>query len=410
MEKKEFKRYLTIGLIVIAVCYIVKNFSFFERVFSIAVSSAYPLVLGVVIAYIFNIVLSWLENHYFPKSNRKFVDLSRRPVCIVLSFLFAVSVIVLVLTIIVPAIMNAFELLGAKIPPIFNKGVDYLLVKLKEYPDFQKQAQDFVNEFDLKSINWAKITENTVQALQSGVVSLLSSTARIVGAVASSVTNIVIAVIFAVYLLFRKDKLLRDINRVLAVSFTEKVNKRIQKICKVTNETFKQFFVGQFIEAVILGFLCFIGMAILQLPYAGMSGVLVGVTALVPIVGALIGAGVSAFIIFTESPMQALIFLIFLVLLQQFEENFIYPKVVGNSVGLPGIWVLAAITVGGGLWGIVGMLIAVPLAATAYKLCFEKLEEKEIDSGIESPHNEDSDNPEPKKPKNKSKIKSVKRK
>lgn len=410
MEKKELKRYMIIGLIIIAVCYIVKNFSFFEGLISIAASATYPLVLGVVIAYIFNIVLSRLESHYFPKSDKKLVDSSRRPVCIILSFLFAVGVIVLVLTIVVPAIINAFELLRAKIPPIFNAGVDNLLLKLKEYPDLQKEVQNFVNEFDLKSINWAKITENTVSALQSGVISLLSSTARIVGAAASAVTNIVIAIIFAIYLLSRKDRLLRDINRAFTVFFSEKVNKRIQKFCKVTNETFKQFFVGQFIEAIILGVLCFIGMAILQLPYAGMSGVLVGVTALVPIVGALIGAGVSAFIIFTESPMQALIFLIFLVLLQQFEENFIYPKVVGNSVGLPGIWVLAAITVGGALWGIVGMLIAVPLAATAYKLFFEKLEKKEMEFGIEPPHDENSDNSESDKPERKSKKKSTKKK
>ncbi len=403
MEKKELKRYLIIGLIIIAVCYIVQNFSFFEGIFSIAVSAFYPLVLGAVIAYIFNIVLGWLEIHYFPKSEKKSVETSRRPVCIVLSFLFAVGVIVLVLTIVIPAIINAFELLGAKIPPIFNQTVDLILVKLKEYPDLQKEVQNFVNEFDLTSINWGKIMESVGQALQSGVVSLLSSTARIVGTVTSAVTNIVIAVIFAIYLLARKDILLRDINRILTVFCNEKTNKRMRKVCRVTNETFKQFFVGQFIEAIILGFLCFLGMAILQLPYAGMSGVLVGVTALVPIVGALIGAGVSAFIIFTESPMQALIFLIFLVLLQQFEENFIYPKVVGNSVGLPGIWVLAAITVGGALWGIIGMLIAVPLAATAYKLFFEKLEKKEAEAGIKPPQKETPDKPKQNKPKNKKK-------
>ncbi len=405
MEKKELKRYMIISLIIIAVCYIVQNFSFFEGLFSIAASAAYPLVLGVVIAYIFNIVLSWLESRYFPKSDRKFVNSSRRPVCIVLSFLFAVGVIVLVLTIVIPAIINAFELLGAKIPPIFNAGVDNLLVKLKEYPDLQKEVQNFVNEFDLKSINWAKITENAVHALQSGVVSLLSSTARIVGAAASAVTNIVIAIIFAIYLLSRKDRLMRDINRSFTAFFSEKLNKKVHKVCKVANETFRQFFVGQFTEAIILGFLCFVGMSILQLPYAGMSGALVGVTALIPIVGAFIGAGISAFIIFTENPMQAFIFLVFLIILQQLEGNIIYPRVVGNSVGLPGIWVLAAVTVGGGLWGIIGMLIAVPLAATAYKLFFEKLEKKETESGIEPPNDENPDKPYSHKPEQKSRNK-----
>lgn len=404
MEKRELKRYMIIGLIIIAVCYIIQNFSFFEEIFSLVVSAVYPLILGAVIAYIFNIVLSQLEAHYFLKSTKKSVETSRRPVCIVMSFLFAVGVVVLVLTIVVPAIMNAFELLGAKIPPIFNKAVDYLLVKLNEYPDLQKEVQNFVKEFDMASINWGKIMGNIGQALQSGVLSLLSSTAKIVGTVTSGVANIVIAIIFAIYLLARKDILLRDINRILDVFFNENSNKKLRKVCSVTNETFRQFFVGQFIEAIILGFLCFLGMAILQLPYAGMSGVLVGVTALVPIVGALIGAGVSAFIIFTESPMQALIFLIFLVLLQQFEENFIYPKVVGNSVGLPGIWVLAAITVGGTLWGIIGMLVAVPLAATVYKLFFEKLKQKEIEAGIEPPQKEITEKPKPDKPKKKKKI------
>ncbi|MDE6518994.1 MAG: AI-2E family transporter [Ruminococcus sp.] len=377
MEKKEIKRYAVFGLIAVIVCYIVQNFKLFEKIFSIAFTSVYPLVLGAIIAYIFNIILCWLENHYFPKSKKKFAEMSRRPVCIVLSFLFAVGIIVLVLNIILPVIMNAFEILGAKIPPLFNDGVSYILKKLEQYPDIQKEVKDFLDTFDLQNVDWAKTTENIFQAVKSGFMNFLSSTAKIVGVITTATTQIVIAVIFAVYLLFRKDKLLNDINRIMNVSFSDKVNKKTRKICKIANETFRQFFVGQFIEAVILGCLCFIGMVILRLPYAGMSGTLVGVTALIPIVGALIGAGVSAFIIFTESPMQALIFLIFLVLLQQFEENFIYPKVVGDSVGLPGIWVLASITVGGGLGGIFGMLISVPLVATAYKLFFEKLEEKE---------------------------------
>lgn len=403
MEKKELKRCLIFALIVIAVCYTVQNFRFLENIFSLALSAVHPLFLGLVTAYIANIVMGGLETCYFPKSEKPFIKASRRPVCIALSFLFASGVIVLVLTIVLPAVANAFELLGAKIPPIFNTAVDNLLIKLKEYPDLQKEVQDFVNEFDLKSINWTEITGNTFQALHSGVMSLLSSTAKIVGSVAKTVTNIVIAVIFSFYLLFRKDRLVRDINRTMTVFFSEKTNSKIKKVLGVANETFRHFFVGQFIEAIILGVLCFIGMTILQLPYAGMSGVLIGVTALVPIVGALIGAGVSAFIIFTENPMQALIFLIFLVLLQQFEENVIYPKVVGNSVGLPSIWVLVAITVGGTLGGIVGMLVAVPIFATVYKLFFEKLTVMETKAGIAPPADENTGRSESPKPKNKKK-------
>ena len=148
-------------------------------------------------------------------------------------------------------------------------------------------------------------------------------------------------------------------------------------VLEITNDTFKNFFVGQFIEAIIIGSLCFIGMTILKLPYSAMAGTIVGVTSLIPIVGALIGAFISAFMIFTVNPMQSLIFIIFLILLQQVEGNLIYPKVVGTSVGLPGIWVLAAVTVGGGLFGILGMLLGVPILATIYKLVFEILERRE---------------------------------
>ena len=169
------------------------------------------------------------------------------------------------------------------------------------------------------------------------------------------------------------------------------------------NETFQSFFVGQFIEAIILGTLCFIGMKLLKLPYAAMSGTLVGVTAFIPIVGAFIGAGVSAFIILTENPMQALIFIIFLLILQQFEGNIIYPKVVGGTVGLPSIWTLAAVTIGGGLFGILGMLLGVPLAGTLYKLSFEKLESEEAERGIATADEKLAKKQKKKEPKNKQK-------
>ena len=183
-------------------------------------------------------------------------------------------------------------------------------------------------------------------------------------------------------MLLRKDKLIRDINRLRRLWFSESINQKTSHFMQTANETFQSFFVGQFIEAIILGTLCFIGMKLLKLPYAAMSGTLVGVTAFIPIVGAFIGAGLSAFIILTENPMQALIFIIFLLILQQFEGNIIYPKVVGGTVGLPSIWTLAAVTIGGGLFGILGMLLGVPLAGTLYKLSFEKLESAEAERGI----------------------------
>lgn len=385
MDKKELKRYITIAIIFICAFLVIQNLSLLSVFASIALQAVYPLLLGIIIAYIFNIILSFFEAHYFPNKETKFFRYSRRPVCVVFSFLSAIAIIVLVLNIVIPELISAIKLITSEIPPFIIKGKDYIIKKLNEYPDVQEQVTDLFNEFDLKELDWATITDKAAQFIETGVMGIITSALGLISVIAGTVTNIVLSVIFAIYLLLRKDKLLRDIRRLLNLWFSEKHNNEIQRVCKVANDTFTNFFIGQFVEAILLGCLCFIGMTILQLPYAAMSATLVGVTALVPIVGAFLGAGISAFIILTESPMQALVFLIFLIILQQLEGNLIYPKVVGNSIGLPGIWVLAAVTVGGGLWGIPGMLLGVPLAATIYKLFFEQLEAKEKELGIEPP-------------------------
>lgn len=397
MDKKELKRYIIIAALVVAVCYIVKNFSFFAKMVSVGLGALYPLGLGIVIAYIINIIMSWFEKHYFPKSSSKLVEGSRRPVCLVLSLLSAAAILALVLNIIVPEIINAVKLMTTKIPPMFNEAKDYIILKLNQYPELQEQATEILDEFDFKELDWASITDKVSDIVQNGVFGLISSAVGLVGAIAGTVTNYVLAFIFAIYLLLRKTKLLSDINRFQAAYFSDRFNRRLNIVCKTAHECFQNFFVGQFVEAIILGSLCFIGMKLLKLPYAAMSGTLVGVTALIPIVGAFLGAGISALIIMTESPMQALIFIIFLIILQQLEGNIIYPKVVGDSIGLPGIWVLAAVTVGGGLFGIVGMLIGVPLAATAYKLAFIVLESRERKLGIKPPESDKNEEPKKKK-------------
>ena len=369
--------------------------------------SLYPLAIGAVIAYIINIIMRWYETKYFPKSEKKFVKVTRRPVCLVLSLLSAAAILALVLNIIIPEIINAVKLITTKVPPLYNDCKVFILKKLSEYPELQHQANEIFNEFDVKELDWTSVTENVSYFVQHGVIGIISSAVGLVSTVAGYVTNYIIAFIFAIYLLLRKDKILSDINRIQAAYFSEKFNRIINHVCKTGHECFRNFFVGQFIEAIILGSLCFIGMTVLKLPYAAMSGTLVGVTALIPIVGAFIGAGFSAFIILTENPMQAVIFLIFLIILQQFEGNIIYPKVVGDSIGLPGIWVLAAVTVGGGLFGIVGMLVGVPLAATVYKLSFDVLEAREKRLGITSPARENEKKPKDKEKRTKKKEKQL---
>ncbi|SEK20891.1 Predicted PurR-regulated permease PerM [Ruminococcus sp. YRD2003] len=407
MDRKYLKRYIIIAVIAIISCFIIKNFSFFGKILSLGAKSLYPLALGAVIAYIINIIMRWYETKYFPKSEKKFVKVTRRPVCLVLSLLSAAAILALVLNIIIPEIINAVKLITTKVPPLYNDCKVFILKKLSEYPELQHQANEIFNEFDVKELDWTSVTENVSYFVQHGVIGIISSAVGLVSTVAGYVTNYIIAFIFAIYLLLRKDKILSDINRIQAAYFSEKFNRIINHVCKTGHECFRNFFVGQFIEAIILGSLCFIGMTVLKLPYAAMSGTLVGVTALIPIVGAFIGAGFSAFIIMTENPMQAVIFLIFLIILQQFEGNIIYPKVVGDSIGLPGIWVLAAVTVGGGLFGIVGMLVGVPLAATVYKLSFDVLEAREKRLGIASPARENEKKPKDKEKRTKKKEKQL---
>lgn len=407
MDRKYLKRYIIIAVIAIISCFIIKNFSLFGKILSLGAKSLYPLALGAVIAYIINIIMRWYETKYFPKSEKKFVKVTRRPVCLVLSLLSAAAILALVLNIIIPEIINAVKLITTKVPPLYNDCKVFILKKLSEYPELQHQANEIFNEFDVKELDWTSVTENVSYFVQHGVIGIISSAVGLVSTVAGYVTNYIIAFIFAIYLLLRKDKILSDINRIQAAYFSEKFNRIINHVCKTGHECFRNFFVGQFIEAIILGSLCFIGMTVLKLPYAAMSGTLVGVTALIPIVGAFIGAGFSAFIILTENPMQAVIFLIFLIILQQFEGNIIYPKVVGDSIGLPGIWVLAAVTVGGGLFGIVGMLVGVPLAATVYKLSFDVLEAREKRLGIASPARENEKKPKDKEKRTKKKVKQL---
>ena len=389
MEKREIKRYIFIAFLAIAVCVISQNFAVFVGFLSVVLGALKPLVMGLMIAYIFNIIMNFFEKHYFPKSSSKLVTKSRRPVCLAASFAITIAVIILIMYIVVPEIASAFGVLYDEIPPAFTKSKDFILGKLKEYPEIQEQISTV--EFD-----WANIAEKASKLLTSGVAGILSSAVGIIGGLTSAVTNLVLGLIFAVYLLLRKDKLIKDSSRLRRLWFSDDTNRKLGRVLKTANETFQSFFIGQFVEAIILGTLCFIGMKVLKLPYAAMSGTLVGVTAFIPIVGAFLGAGISAFIILTESPMQALIFVIFLLILQQFEGNIIYPKVVGGTVGLPSIWTLAAVTVGGGLFGVLGMILGVPLAATLYKLAFVKLEEKEAELGI-SPPDEEEKKPKPSK-------------
>ena len=387
MEKKELKKYLIIAVIIIGICLIVKNFSAIALAIKVLLSALSPLFVGCAIAYVFNIFLSYCEKYYFPKQTTGFAAYSRRPVCMVISFAVVTSIIALILKIVIPELVTAVKLITSEIPQVALMVKNWILRMSKEFPDIYDQLIDTfnINLNELSNFDWNDFTSKILNRVGSGVEVIFTGIASVIGAFTMSVTNFVIALIFAIYLLARKDKIMADIRRTKNAFLNETTNKLVSRVFRTANDTFKNFFVGQFVEAIILGSLCMIGMTILGFPYAAMTGAVIGVTALIPIVGAYIGAAVGAFMICTESPIKALWFIVFLIILQQIEGNLIYPKVVGSSVGLPGIWVLAAVTVGGGLFGIAGMLLGVPTLATVYKLYHESLEKREEKCGIALP-------------------------
>lgn len=332
-------------------------------------SIAWPLILGGVIAYVLNIVMRKLEKIYFPDSKKAVVKKSRRPVCIVLSLVLIAAVFFLILRLVVPELGKAFAMIGQSIPVLFEQATDWLAANADTFPQTAEELQNL-------QIDWNSLGDSVWNYLKAGVGGFLNSTVTIVGSVVGFVVNFVISLIFALYILSSKEKLADQAKRAIRAYVRPDWIARCRRILLTADETFSSFIVGQVTEAVILGSLCTLGMLLFRFPYAPMIGAFIGATALIPIVGAYLGAAVGAFMILTQDPLKAVLFIVFILVLQQLEGNLIYPKVVGGSIGLPGMWVLAAVTIGGGLLGIPGMLLGVPVAATAYKLLAHDVNER----------------------------------
>ena len=250
-------------------------------------------------------------------------------------------------------------------------------VKFAELKAWWKELSEFLAEYsvilpELNFENTAIIAKLTELVTSSGEM-IFNHTINTTTAIVTAVFNIFIGFAFCIYLLAGKERLIGQSKRTLTAALSEKRAKRIFAFFSRVNDSFSHFVTGQVVEAIIIGLLCFIGMLILGLPYATVVSVLVGVTALIPILGAYIGTAIGALLILVESPIKALWFIVFIIILQQLEGNLIYPHVVGKSVGLPGIWVLAAVTVGGNIYGVMGMLVSVPVCSVIYVYLSEKV-------------------------------------
>ena len=361
MGKNQIKNYCIIGVIAAVVCLFVMNVKTVIGAIAAVFGAAAPLLLGIVIAYILNLLLKKIEKYYFPKSKNPNVIKSRRPVCIVLSFAALVVIVLLLVNLVVPELLSTIKLMAEEIPPAAEAIRLWAIENSGELPAIQESLQNV-------NIDWEATLKKVLEVLATGAGGIFTSVVSVVASVFGTVTQVVIGTIFAIYLLSAKETLAAQGDNMMKAYLKPETRNRIIYVMKTVHGTFSSFIVGQLTEAVIIGSLCALGMTLLKMPYAVMTGTVVGVTALIPVVGAYIGAAVGAFMVFTVNPVQALIFVIFLVVLQQLEGNLIYPKVVGSSIGLPGMWVLAAVTIGGGVFGIGGMLLGVPITASLYKL------------------------------------------
>lgn len=354
---------------------------------ALAFHAASPLLIGAVIAYAVNILMSFFERYYFPRSKKRFVRASRGVVCILLSYISLLGILALIIGLIVPELTNCVKVLIEKIPPLLEK----VSGDLYQNPDVQKTLSEFGNITRNGEIDWQQFVNKAVNWATGSLGGAVGVVGRAISATFSTTFTVLMSLIFSVYLLAGKRKILSQLKRTAHAYMSERIYQKTEYFLSALNESFHSFIVGQCLEAVILGSLCAIGMLILRMPYAGMIGALIGFTALIPVAGAYIGGAVGFLMIATTSPVQAVVFVIFLVVLQQAEGQLIYPKVVGASIGLPGIWVLAAVTVGGSVMGITGMLVFVPLASALYKLLKQDVSARNAAKGFVPMQGEKSD-------------------
>lgn len=371
-------RGITIGAVLILIYLALNNITGILGTISYLAGLIMPFIVGGVIAFIFNVPMKAIEKNIkklVDKKCKKQHNKLVRVLAYFLTLIIIIAVIAGVLLIVVPELVNTIADLISQVPVAFNKLLAWLQTMLASYPEYEEKLNSI-------SINWDSVLANMMNFLSIGTKGIINGGIGAISGLFSGITNFFIGFVFSVYVLFQKEKLASQCKKLLYVMISERRADQIVEILRLTNTTFSNFLSGQCLEACILGALFVITLSILRMPYALLIGIIIGVTALVPIVGAFIGCAVGVVLIMMTSPLKALIFIAIFLILQQIEGNLIYPHVVGNSVGLPGMWVLVAVTIGGNLFGIMGMLTFIPISSVCYALLRtfvnNKVEEKNI--------------------------------
>ena len=352
-SKKELIKIITYTVcLVFAFIYIKPIFNILKAIVKILT----PLLMGIFIAFILNVIMQKIENNWF--KNTKLQDKTKRILSLCLAIFFVLTLIALLFLLIIPEMKTTIELLIDNLP-LYQENINALLNKL----DISKNA---FSELSVAINNY--IIDNKQN--------ILNITIGFAGDIFRNLASFFLGIVFAVYILSKKEQLTLQGKKLLNAYLPQKKINKIIEVLRLTNNTFSNFITGQCMDALLLGALCFLGMFILRLPYALAISVLISFTALIPIFGPLIGTLIGAFLIFMISPLKALIFIIFIIVLQQIEGDFIYPRIVGKKVNLPSIWVLLAVTIGGSINGILGMFMSVPIAAIIYSIIVNNVNER----------------------------------
>jgi len=338
-----------------------------------------PFLIGGAIAFVLNVPMNFIQRHLFPEEKlekRPFIKKIARPVSMILVLIAVIGIVVIIMFILIPQLGNTFANLGRSIQAFIPQVQDWAETMFHSNKEIMKWVNDL--EFD-----WNKIMDTGLRFFKNGAGSVVDSTITAAKSIVSGLTTFFIAFVFAIYILLQKERLGIQAKKILFAFVRRGRAEAAVEVLSLTYNTFSSFLTGQCVEAIILGCMFVVSMALLKLPYALLVGIVIAFTALIPIFGAFIGCAVGAFLIFMVDPVKALIFIVLFLVLQQIEGNLIYPHVVGNSVGLPSIWVLSAVSIGASLMGIVGMLIFIPIVSVIYALFREivylKLKQRKID-------------------------------
>lgn len=325
---------------------------------------AFPFLLGAAIAFVMNVPMRWIEGKIRPGKPCRW----RRGVSLVLTLVAVTGIVTTVMLVVVPEFFRTLMTLQSSVPAFLADMQDKLTSWFAQYPDV-------VTYIEQMEVDWEQLMQGVVGFLTTGAGSLLNTTFSAAKSIVSGVTAFGIGLVFAIYILLQKETLGRQTSKLVRACLLQQLADNVLRTARLAESIFSSFLTGQCVEAVILGMMFFITLSVLRMPYELLIGVLIAFTALIPIFGAFIGCAVGAFLILMVSPMQALAFICVFLVLQQLEGNLIYPHVVGNSVGLPSIWVLVAVTLGGSMMGITGMLIFIPLVSVFYTLLREWVNE-----------------------------------